>query len=153
MTGAFSAASPIIGLGERPMDMNEIPLFAMLRGRLTWLDQRQRVVAQNVANADTPGFQARDLNLPSDFSEVLSGAQGMGLSRTQGMHIPAPRGHAATYQTSLTPDSETTPDGNSVVVEEQMLRMAESRMAYDAAIGFYQKSMNMLRLAARKPAG
>ena len=36
-------------------------------------------------------------------------------------------------------------------VEEQMLRMAESRMAYDAAIGFYQKSLNMLRLAARAP--
>jgi flagellar basal-body rod protein FlgB len=39
-----------------------------------------------------------------------------------------------------------------VVVEEQMLKMAESRMAYDAAIGFYQKSMQMIRLAAKKPA-
>ena len=42
-------------------------------------------------------------------------------------------------------------DGNSVVVEEQMLKMAESRMAYDAAIGFYQKSMSMiLRMAAKR---
>ena len=57
------------------------------------------------------------------------------------------------FTAELSPDSETTPDGNSVVVEEQMLKMAESRMAYDAAIGFYQKSLNMLRLAARKPGG
>ena len=47
--------------------------------------------------------------------------------------------------------AETKPNGNNVSIEEQMLKMAESRMAYDAAIGFYQKSMSMIRLAAKKP--
>ncbi len=57
----------------------------------------------------------------------------------------------ARFISEKTPDSETTLDGNSVVVEEQMLKMAESRMAYDAAIGLYTKSMQMLRMAAKKP--
>jgi flagellar basal-body rod protein FlgB len=49
------------------------------------------------------------------------------------------------------PDSETTLDGNRVVLEDQMMKMTEARLDYDAAIGFYQKSMDLLRLAARPP--
>jgi flagellar basal-body rod protein FlgB len=57
----------------------------------------------------------------------------------------------ARFTSEAAPDSETTLDGNAVVVEEQMLKMAESRMAYDAAIGLYQKSLAMLRLATKPP--
>ncbi|WP_296815688.1 flagellar basal body rod protein FlgB [Brevundimonas sp.] len=131
------------------MGIDGIPLFSMLRGRLSWLGERQRVVAENVANADTPGYAARDLSAPADFARALDGARGVGLMRTSGMHMASPTAAATPFTAEVSPDSETTPDGNSVVVEEQMLRMAESRMAYDAAIGFYQKSLNMLRLAAR----
>ena len=74
----------------------------------------------------------------------------MEMMRTSTAHI-APAGSRLRYDPMKAPDSETTLDGNSVVVEEQMLKMAESRMAYDAAIGFYQKSMQMIRMAARKP--
>jgi flagellar basal-body rod protein FlgB len=48
-------------------------------------------------------------------------------------------------------DSETTLDGNAVVLEDQMMKLTETRMEYDAAIGFYQKSMGLLRMAARRP--
>ncbi|TPW01812.1 MAG: flagellar basal-body rod protein FlgB, partial [bacterium] len=118
---------------------------------LSWLDERQRVIAQNVANSDTPGYASRDLNQPTDFARALAeGGGGVRMVRTSAMHI-APAGQTARFETRAAPDSETTLDGNSVVVEEQMLKMAESRMAYDAAIGFYQKSMQMLRMAARPP--
>ena len=50
-----------------------------------------------------------------------------------------------------TPGSETTLNGNSVVLEEEMIKMSDARMNYDAAIGFYQKSLNILRLAAKPP--
>ena len=134
------------------MSVTDIPLFSMLRGRLGWLSERQRVVAENVANADTPGFAARDLDQPADFATALDQQRGVVAMRTSPMHIAPPRtADQGPFTVQASPDSETTPDGNSVVVEEQMLRMAESRMAYDAAIGFYQKSMNMLRLAARTP--
>lgn len=132
------------------MRVDDIPIFSMLRGRLSWLNERQRVVAENVANADTPGFTARDLVQPADFARALDRAGGLRMTTTAANHI-APQARVSRFEVERSPDSETTLDGNSVVVEEQMLKMAESRMAYDAAIGFYQKSLNMLRLAARAP--
>jgi flagellar basal-body rod protein FlgB len=128
----------------------DLPLLNQIKGRLTWLDERQRVIAENVANADTPGYVGRDLNQPADFAAALRGGGPLSMTRTSAMHI-APTGAAARFDARSAPDSETTLDGNSVVVEEQMLKMAESRMAYDAAIGLYQKSMQMLRMAARAP--
>ena len=133
------------------MAISDLPLLSQIKGRLSWLDERQRVIAENVANADTPGYVGRDLNQPTDFARAMSeGGDGVRMTRTSAMHI-APAGAAARFEAHTAPDSETTLDGNSVVVEEQMLKMAESRMAYDAAIGLYQKSMQMLRLAAKAP--
>lgn len=132
------------------MSITDIPLLNQIKGRLGWLDDRQRVISQNVANSDTPGYVARDLKAPSDFAEALKTGGGLKMVATNVHHI-APAGQAARFQAVVTPDSETTLDGNAVVVEEQMLKMAESRMAYDAAIGFYQKSMQMIRMAAKKP--
>jgi flagellar basal-body rod protein FlgB len=51
----------------------------------------------------------------------------------------------------LSPDSETTLDGNSVVLEEEMMRMSQSRMDYDTAVSFYQQAMTMLQTAAKRP--
>jgi len=130
--------------------ITDLPLLSQIKGRLTWLDERQRVIAENVANADTPGYASRDLNQPTDFAAALRGGGALRMTTTSAMHI-APAGPTARFEAHKAPDSETTLDGNSVVVEEQMLKMAESRMAYDAAIGLYQKSMQMLRTAARAP--
>lgn len=132
------------------MGFTDLPLLSQIKGRLTWLDERQRLIAQNVANSDTPGYVSRDLQQPTDFARALANGGGLRMVRTSAMHI-APPGPTARFESRNAPDSETTLDGNSVVVEEQMLKMAESRMAYDAAIGFYQKSMQMLRMAARPP--
>jgi flagellar basal-body rod protein FlgB len=42
-------------------------------------------------------------------------------------------------------------DGNAVVLEEQMIKVADTRMNYDAALGLYQKGLQLMRLASRKP--
>lgn len=131
------------------MSIVDLPLFNQIKGRLGWLDERQRVIAQNVANSDTPGYVARDLRTPTDFAAALREGP-LRIARTNAAHI-APAGPTARFDAADMPDSETTLDGNSVVVEEQMLKMAESRMAYDAAIGFYQKSLSMIRMAAKPP--
>ncbi len=146
---AQPAVSRALTFKEADMGVADLPLLNQIKGRLTWLDERQRVIAQNVANSDTPGYVARDLALPRDFSAAMS-AGPLTVARTQAGHI-APPSPAARYAAVEAPDSETTLDGNAVVVEEQMLKMTESRMAYEAAIGFYQKSMTMLRMAARPP--
>jgi flagellar basal-body rod protein FlgB len=132
----------------------DLPLLGQIRGRLTWLDERQRLIAQNVANSDTPGYVGRDLKAPTDFAAALREGGPLQMAQTRAGHMPVggPNGApVARFTSQAAPDSETTLDGNAVVVEEQMLKMAESRMAYDAAIGLYQKSLSMLRLAAKPP--
>ena len=136
------------------MGVANIPLLSQIKGRMTWLDERQRVVAQNVANSDTPGYVARDLKAPTDFAAALRDGGGLRMAQTSAGHMPigGPNGPpVARFTSRATPDSETTLDGNSVVVEEQMIKMAESRMAYDAAIGLYSKSMAMIALASKVP--
>lgn len=132
------------------MGVADIPLLSQIKGRMTWLDERQRVVAQNVANSETPGYAARDLKAPTDFAAALREGGPLRMVQTSAGHMTngAP---VARFTPERSPDSETTLDGNSVVVEEQMLKMAESRMAYDAAISLYQKSMAMITLAAKVP--
>ena len=132
------------------MGVADIPLLGQIKGRLSWLDERQRVVAQNVANSDTPGYVARDLKMPADFAAALRQGGGLRMAQTSAQHMTS-GAPVARFTSQASPDSETTLDGNAVVVEEQMLKMAESRMAYDAAIGLYTKSMAMLRLAAKSP--
>ena len=61
------------------MGFSDLPLLDQIKGRLSWLDERQRVIAQNVANSDTPGFVGRDLKAPTDFAAAprQGGAHGL----------------------------------------------------------------------------
>ena len=135
------------------MRIDNIPLFGLLKGRLGYLSERQRLVSQNVANADTPGYTAKDLK-PFSFGEAMkvqSAPGGVNTVRTNAAHMNGTARPAAAWTSHRAPDSETTLDGNSVVLEEQMLKMGEARMGYDAAVGFYQKSLGLIRMAARRP--
>ncbi len=145
------------------MGMDSIPLFAVLKGRMDYLNQRQKVIAENVANADVAGFTPKDLK-PQNFSDLVAsnGAGGtVQMTTLSPGHLGGTGGFAAggaggggegsNFQSVTAPDSETKMNGNSVVLEEEMLKMSESRMAYEAAIGFYQHSLNMLRMAAKRP--
>lgn len=144
------------------MNIDAIPLFSMLRSRLGYITQREQVISQNVANSDTPGYTPRDLKGFSFTAELgAAGGQG-GMGGAGKMEVmPVLPGHVAlkpthqpgAFQMVKRPDSETTLDGNQVVLEDQMVKMNQARMDYDAAIGFYQKSLGLLRLAARRPGG
>lgn len=73
------------------MGVADIPLLGQIKGRLGWLDARQRVIAENVANADTPGFVGRDLKQPTDFAAAMRSGGGLQMVRTNAAHI-APAG-------------------------------------------------------------
>ena len=135
-------------------DISDIPIFAMLRARMGYLSERQRVIAQNVANASTPGFAPQDLK-PFNFKaqmEAASQANASTLAVTQPGHMQsksAKAGTAAAVKPIKVQDSETTLDGNSVVLEEEMMKMTQARMDFDAAVAFYQQSMQLLNTAAK----
>lgn len=136
------------------MRPDDIPLLSMLRDTMGYHGARQRVIADNVANANTPGYTPNDIPR-SEFERVLAGqqSQGMtGLRVTHSQHYGGETsGGAAQYRTERSPDSETTVNGNSVVIEEQMVDANENRMRFETALSLYQKSLNMIRMASRSP--
>ena len=130
-----------------------ISLLSALKSRMGWLSDRQKVVSQNVANSDTPGFKPKDL-APQDFAALMSGQSAPVIPTIRLMDgtpltMPDATAHGSKQITS--PDSETTMDGNSVVLEEEMLKMSESRQNFEAAVGFYEKAQDMVRMAAKAP--
>jgi len=130
------------------MDLSKIPVFGAITKRMYWLNQRQKVLAENIANANTPGYQPRDLK-ELDFRDVMKRTSTMKMSATSEAHIaPKPRSDIGGFQTQGEKHPyATSPDGNSVVLEQQMLKVTESRMDYELMTNLYRKHMNMLRTA------
>ncbi len=130
------------------MDLNKIPVFAAITKRMHWLNQRQRVLADNIANANTPGFRPSDLEEPS-FNEELRRTTKMRMKVTSPQHIFENPGSQSTDFTTRKQKNtyEMSPDGNAVVLEEQLMKVTETRMDYDVMTNLYRKHMGMLRTA------
>lgn len=140
-------------------DPTQMSVFSLMKARLQMLGERQKVIAQNVANVSTPGYVPSDINQEAFAATLqrMAGHGGPGPARTamvatQAGHMAAPAsGGGANIATTKSPDSETTLDGNAVVVEEQMMKIAETRMDFETMVGLYQKSLGLLRMASRPP--
>jgi flagellar basal-body rod protein FlgB len=130
------------------MEFKQIPLIAQAKEQLRWLGQRQEVLAQNVANADTPGFRARDLK-PLRFGEIIAAAPNpVRMNITRAGHIESPRRADGPFQVSeQRKPYETSPDGNAVVLEEQMAKVSETALSYSLANELYRKQLGMFRIA------
>ncbi len=120
--------------------MVEPPLFAALKTKMRWHEVRQGVLAENVANAQTPNFRASDLKplegRGATASVAVTDARHMTLASSSDPARPR------------TADGfERTPDGNTVVLEEQMMKAAQNQMDHQMAAMLYQKSVGLLRTA------
>lgn len=137
------------------MDIGKVPLLETIRKRMGWLTERQSVVSQNIANVDTPGYTPRDLKEPN-FGEMLSAQEGrkvhkVSLATTQADHmaVGGERGNVdREFRTELVRnESEATLDGNTVVLEDEMMKVAETASAYQLATGLYKKHVSMIKTA------
>jgi len=129
------------------MNLPDVPLLSMLRERMNWLHQRQDVLSQNVANADTPGYVARDLK-PLDFEQALGEtANGASLMTTNARHINLTPSHSAKFDDQETPDQESTPNGNSVALEAEMVKVSDTQAQFQAAANLYAKAMSLMKTA------
>jgi flagellar basal-body rod protein FlgB len=129
------------------MDLNGVPLFSLLTDRMSWLSSRQSVLAQNVANADTPNYVARDIK-PMDFDAMVSAQKSSGLAVTNARHIDihAQRG-GGDYEEEDARGEGGTPGGNVVSVEQEMIKLSDTQIQYQTATNLYQKAVNMFRTA------
>jgi flagellar basal-body rod protein FlgB len=128
------------------MAITDIPGLSALRTSMQWHQQRQRLLAENVANADTPNFQPRDLVRPTAAGLMAGARSTMTLARTNAGHITASGGDA-TFQLERKSSSETRPAGNAVSLEDEMLKVAQNQMDYQAATSLYTRSLGLLKTA------
>lgn len=118
----------------------QIGIFALAEQKLAWIDARQRLLAQNVANADTPGYHARDLR---SFSDVL-GAFGVEMARTSPLHLAALSGPTLDTRDD---GGERAPDGNSVQLEQEMTKIADNEGDQAATGNIWRSYMGMFMTA------
>lgn len=131
------------------MTTQNIGLFKALNAKMHYLDTRQKVLAQNVANADTPGYVPKDLS-KVDFGRVLQKVtkdNNVQVDTTNPMHMPPadhiddPKNRAAKLV------YEVAPVGNEVSLEEQMVKSSQNTMDYSLMTTLYQKNVNMIKTA------
>jgi flagellar basal-body rod protein FlgB len=125
----------------------DIPLLGVIQQKMSWLNDRQSVLSRNIANSSTPGYVPQDLRA-NDFAAALSGVTGGSLNVTNPLHMRGGSSSAVgSFRPYDTPDSTSSPDGNSVVLEQQMMKIAETQISYSEASGLYKKMTAMWRTA------
>ncbi|HET7888637.1 MAG TPA: flagellar basal body rod protein FlgB [Bradyrhizobium sp.] len=134
------------------MPINDLPTLSILRTKMQWHQERQRVLAENVSNANTPNFKPRDLVEPKfePGSGKIDGAVAtLPMTRTSASHLGT--GDAdPTFGQNRRTGFLTRPAGNSVNLEDEMLKTSANQMDYAAATSLYSKSLHLLKTAIGK---
>lgn len=127
----------------------DLSILGFLKHRMHWHEARQSLLAQNIANADTPAYRPRDLK-PASFAQYLGagGSLQLAAARTHPAHLgEAAREGTAGFAPVAEDSWETTPGGNAVVLEEEMMKVAQNQFDYQLATTLYARSLGLLRSA------
>ena len=135
------------------MGLMNMPVFAALTDKMRWHQTRQGLLAENVANAETPGYRGRDL-AQYDFADRQAGfsAAAVTTTATQPMHYAVASAEGSAFGAQRMANFEITPEGNGVTLEDEMMKVTTNLMDYQAATSLYQKSIKILRTAMGKQA-
>ena len=122
-----------------------------MKKQQTWLSQRQEVLAQNVANSDTPKYRASDLK-KFNFKELIRrDSMQLNMNASGTGHLPGKRARLVDFAKTVDRRPfETAPNGNSVVLEEQMSKINETAISHRLTNDLYRKHINMLKIAIGK---
>lgn len=132
------------------MQVDDIPLMSMLKNQMSWLNKRQELLAGNVASADVPGYTPRDLKA-TDFEQALRSSNAQrsaagNLTTTDPRHIALTSPHSG-FEETESRDVEAAPNGNSVSLEQEMIKVADTQAQYQAATNIYAKAIGMMKTA------
>ncbi len=126
------------------MSISAVPIMQQLKERMHWLQARQKVLSENVANADMPRFKPRDLR--ESGADTLMPVK---VDTTNPAHLAGSLGTGGAGS-RVAQRFETRPSGNAVVLEDEMTKVANNQMDYQLAATLYSKSLGLLKLAVGK---
>lgn len=132
------------------MTTENIGLMKALGAKMGYLNHRQRVISQNIANADTPNYRPKDLT-EMDFGSVLKNVENSGkmqvrLESNNKMHLGDPSDIGTPAKSKKHKDLyEVAPAGNAVVLEQQLIKSNQTVIDYNMMTGIYQKQLSMLK--------
>ena len=127
---------------------SDLSLFKTASALAAHSSARQTTIAQNMANSDTPGFLARDIE---SFSTVMDTPRSdFVMKTTRSAHISSPgTGISGNVQEVESPGDQS-PNGNSVSIETEMFKSAEVKHSHDMAVTVYKSGLTLLRTALGK---
>ncbi len=133
------------------MALDDLTLFSAVRKRLNWLTQRQEILAQNVANADTPKYRASDLK-PFHFKDLIRRENmQLNMNVSEASHQAGRVKRIRDFSEAVDRHPfETSPGGNSVILEEQMSKINESQINHKLTTNIYKKHLLMFKMALGK---
>lgn len=135
------------------MDLSKIKLFSLMQTNLNYLSTRQDTLAENVANANTPGYEAKDVQ-PLDFNKVFKSVnRSVAVNTTNANHI-SPKGQSNTFGVSEVSDTEAfeiSPTGNKVVLEQEMIKITKNGGQYQMTTNLYSKMLSLMQSALGDP--
>lgn len=125
----------------------ELNVFKISYSMATHAGKRQALVSQNIANADTPGYHAKDIK---PFKEVFAAGDRTGsMTATRGSHLNGAAGSGMDWAVT-TDDAGSDPNDNSVSVETELLKGVDTERQHKRAMAIYKSSMNILRASLGK---
>lgn len=140
--------------------IHDLTTMSALKERMRFLQTRQKLLSQNIANADTPGYRPKDIkqlgvdpaSRGSDAARRMAPVQGRqtGISVTNPMHISAGGAGVATEDRGAT--YETRPSGNAVDLENEMLKVSQNQIDFQTAANIYQRGLSTLKIALGRKA-
>ncbi len=137
-------------LGIGIMDVGNLKLFQMAVTKMDWASQRQKLLSQNVVNANTPDYKPQDLK-EINFKQVMRKAAPVNVVRTDPNHARGTLPERDPFRNrEVRRNFEASPDGNKVILEEQMQKVGDTRGDYNMAITLMQSHMKMLKIALGK---
>lgn len=131
------------------MDLTKDALFKLMDTRMDYLGERTRVLAQNISNADTPGYRSIEMRHVDFIQALHREAHMMQPTMTNAAHLPP-----VTPQNRFEIDRqkrpyETSPDKNGVVIEEQAGKLAQTAGDFSTTTALYGKYLTMIKLAVK----
>lgn len=128
----------------------DLPIFQALKSKMQWHQTRQSVLAENIANANTPGYVSRDVKSYSFDDHIGLQNAAVSTSVTKIGHISGSVSGSLPAKVEKLDSFEITPDGNNVNLEEQMMKITQNQMDFQAATSLYTKGLGLIRTALSK---